>query len=231
MNCSVWNLFKITLPCLMLNACTTKPNSNSKPSISIEKSRTMSVLIQPFGEVPLGYLQFVKSSLRNDFSEVQILSKIELPQFAFVGFRKRYDANKMLKFLQELYEKRKYSSGTFLVGITQKDICQNRQNPELWKGKKGFGSPYYGIMGLGFRPHDKNGVPSLKVNINSTKRLKSDVKEQLDKLIKHEIGHNFGIPHCSDLHCIMRDAEGGNHFDEMYGFCKKCNSKFETCGN
>ena len=81
-------------------------------------------------------------------------------------------------------------------------------------------------MGLGYRPESSNTLPSKKVNVNSTNVLKSNKKEQLVKLIKHELGHNFGLPHCPNKSCIMRDAEGGNHFDEMTGFCKKCKLKF-----
>lgn len=219
-------LFLEFILCVLLSACGAK--IDSEPLMDHEKAKLskLVVYIQPFGTVNLGYLAFVKNSLQKEFSSVKILPKINLPRTAFVGIRKRYDANKMLWYLQNLYVKRKYSKETFLVGVTESDLCQNRRNPDLWKGKKGFGSPDYGIMGLGFQPESKNTVPSQKVNINSTKRLNSNKKEQLVKLIKHELGHNFGLPHCPNKSCIMRDAEGGNHFDEMTGFCEKCKLQF-----
>lgn len=213
---------------LLLNSCELKSDEKSANSRESKEYSKWAVVIQPLGEVNPEYLTFVKNSLQKDFSSVKFLPKMNLPRTAFVGIRKRYDANKMLWYLQNLYVKRKYSKETFLVGVTESDLCQNRRNPDLWKGKKGFGSPDYGIMGLGYQPESKNTVPSKKVNINSTKRLNSNKKEQLVKLIKHELGHNFGLPHCPNKSCIMRDAEGGNHFDEMTGFCEKCKLQFAT---
>ncbi len=205
-----------------MNSCGSKSDSKSVTAHKTKKSSRVVVYIQPMGKVKSSYLTFIKNSLKNNFSSVEILAEIKLPREAFVKLRHRYDANKMLWYLQDLYVKRKYPNETFLVGVTESDLCQNRQNPQKWKGKLGFGSPDYGIMGLGYLP----SVPSQKVNINSTKRLHSNKKEQLAKLIKHELGHNFGLPHCPNKSCIMRDAEGGNHFDEMTGFCKRCASKF-----
>jgi archaemetzincin len=211
---------------VLLNSCGSKSDSESLLTHKSGESSKLVVYIQPFGNVNAGYLAYVKNSLQNDFSSVKILPQINLPRTAFVGIRKRYDANKMLWYLQNLYVKRRYSKETFLVGLTESDLCQNRKNPKKWKVKLGFGSPDYGIMGLGYQPESKNTVPSKKVNINSTIRLNSNKKEQLAKLIKHELGHNFGLPHCPNKSCFMRDAEGGNHFDEMTGFCKKCKSQF-----
>ena len=219
-------LYFVLFLCVLLGACGSKSDSESLLIHKSGESSKLVVYIQPFGNVNAGYLAYVKNSLQNDFSSVKILPKMNLPRTAFVGIRKRYNANKMLWCLQNLYVKRKYPSETFLVGLTESDLCQNRKNPELWKGKLGFGSPDYGIMGLGYQPKSNIIIPSQKVNINSTKRLNSNKKEQLVKLIKHELGHNFGLPHCPNKSCIMRDAEGGNHFNEMTGFCKKCKSQF-----
>jgi archaemetzincin len=209
-----------------LNACGSKSDLKSVIVHKKEKPRSIVIQIQPFGNVNPGYLTFVKNSLQNDFSSVKILPKMNLPQKAFVPIRRRYDANKMLWFLEDLYIKRKYSKEIFLVGVTEAVLCQNRTNPKKWKGENGFGSPDFRIMGLGYRPESSNTLPSKKVNVNSTNVLKSNKKEQLVKLIKHELGHNFGLPHCPNKSCIMRDAEGGNHFNEMTGFCEKCKSQF-----
>ena len=211
---------------VILGACGSKTDSESRLTHKSGESSKLVVYIQPFGNVNPGYLTFVKNSLQNDFSSVKILPKMNLPRAAFVGIRKRYDANKMLWFLEDLYIKRKYSKEIFLVGVTEAVLCQNRTNPKKWKGENGFGIPDFRIMGLGYRPESSNTLPSKKVNVNSTNVLKSNKKEQLVKLIKHELGHNFGLPHCPNKSCIMRDAEGGNHFDEMTGFCKKCKLKF-----
>jgi archaemetzincin len=219
-------IYKVFLLGLLLNSCGSKSDSESLLTHKSGQSSKLIVCIQPFGNVTAGYLAYVKNSLQKDFSSVKILPKMNLPQKAFVPIRRRYDANKMLWFLEDLYIKRKYSKEIFLVGVTEAVLCQNRTNPKKWKGENGFGSPDFRIMGLGYQPNSKNIVPSQKVNINSTHRLHSNKKEQLAKLIKHELGHNFGLPHCPNKSCMMRDAEGGNHFNEMTGFREKCKSQF-----
>ena len=212
--------------CVLLGDCGSKSDSVSKRAHESGKTSEFVVHIQPFGNVDPDYLTFVKHSLQNDFSSVKILPKMNLPKKAFVPIRRRYDANKMLWFLEDLYIKRKYSKEIFLVGVTEAVLCQNRTNPKDWKGKNGFGTSDFRIMGLGYQPKSSNIISSKKVNINSTYVLKSNKKEQLVKLIKHELGHNFGLPHCPNKSCLMRDAEGGNHFDEMTGFCENCKKQF-----
>ena len=219
-------LFSVFILCSLFNACGSKSELKSVIVHKKEKPRSIVIQIQPFGNVNTGYLIFVKNSLFKDFPSVKILPKMNLPQKAIVGVEHRYDAKIMLAFLQSLYVTRKYPKETFLVGVTESAICQNRQETKKWKGKKGYGALDYRIMGLGNLVKSKDNVPSQKVNINSTERLNTNKKEQLVKLIKHELGHNFGLPHCPNKSCIMRDAEGGNHFDEMTVFCKKCKLQF-----
>lgn len=219
-------LYLVFCFCVLLGNCGSKSDSVSKRAHESVKTSELVVHIQPLGNVDPDYLTFVKNSLQNDFSSVKILPKMNLPKKAFVPIRRRYDANKMLWFLEDLYIKRKYFKEIFLVGVTEAVLCQNRTNPKDWKGKNGFGISDFRIMGLGYQPKSSNSISSKKVNINSTYELKSNKKEQLVKLIKHELGHNFGLPHCSNKSCLMRDAEGGNHFDEMTGFCENCKKQF-----
>ncbi len=80
-------------------------------------------------------------------------------------------------------------------------------------------------MGLGNQP----GFAS----VVSTYRLqKGDVAEKLfmQRLLKtvvHEIGHNFGLPHCPNEHCIMADAKGKLNQDEETGLCGECRKKLK----
>ena len=81
---------------VIVGACGSKTDSESRLTHKSGESSKLVVYIQPFGNVNPGYLTFVKNSLQNDFSSVKILPKMNLPRTAFVGIRKRYDANKML---------------------------------------------------------------------------------------------------------------------------------------
>lgn len=62
----------------------------------------------------------------------------------------------------------------------------------------------------------------LNVSQDIIKTINCRVAE-LRKLMLHEMGHVEGLPHCRKAKtCIMRDAEGKNHFSELNDFCSSC---------
>ncbi|MBC7425020.1 MAG: matrixin family metalloprotease [Bacteroidia bacterium] len=81
----------------------------------------------------------------------------------------------------------------------------------------------YGLMGLGFRPGNACVASSFRLSDKNK-------KEQLFKIAIHELGHTFGLPHCPDTHCYMRDAKGKNHTNELTGFCSSCKNVLLDAG-
>ena len=80
----------------------------------------------------------------------------------------------------------------------------------------------WGIFGLGFMPG--------KSCIVSTFRLKEkNFRSRFIKICCHELGHNFGLPHCSDKSCIMQDAaETIKTIDNVkLNLCNSCKKKIE----
>ena len=78
-------------------------------------------------------------------------------------------------------------------------------------------------MGLGFEPGNACVVSTYRLSRNN-------LLNQLDKLTLHELGHTQGLPHCNKKECFMRDAEGGNYFDEETSFCQSCKSFLKSKG-
>lgn len=117
-----------------------------------------------------------------------IMNPEPLPSTAYYAPRGRYRADKLLEFL----EKNKPGNAK-LVGFTGKDISTTAHGVYDW-----------GVFGL--------GSPSKGVSVMSTKRLKKGTQEEINNKILnttlHEIGHSFGLEHCPDRRCLMRDAEG-----------------------
>lgn len=171
-----------------------------------EKTKeTLLIVIQPFEGLPPSTSDFVKVKLNKIYSgEVTINEPILLPKKALNQDRSRYRADSLIRFLDSFAKK-----GQLIIGLTSNDIS-------ITKGK----NPDYGIMGLGFSPG--------KSCIASTFRLKGDNRqEKIFKLVMHELGHTQGIAqtttkHCLEKTCIMRDAEGKDHWDELNDFCSKC---------
>ena len=59
---------------------------------------------------------------------------------------------------------------------------------------------------------------------NEVLLLERTIKETL-----HELGHNFGLRHCSDWDCVMHASNGIEEVDiKGNTFCRKCISNVET---
>lgn len=176
-----------------------------KPDNQEKTKEPLSIVIQPFEGLPLSTANFVKVKLKEIYSgEVTINEPIPLPKKALNQDRSRYRADSLIRFLNSYVKE-----DQLILGLTSKDISITKGN-----------DPDYGIMGLG---------SSLgKSCIASTFKLEGDNRlEKLFKLAIHELGHTQGIAqtttkHCPEKTCLMRDAEGKDHWDELNGFCSKC---------
>lgn len=139
--------------------------------------------------------------------DVVVLKDFSLPQSAWYEPRKRYHANKIILHLKKI----KPDSVDYILALTSEDIS-------ITKGGKDWG-----IFGLGYEP----GVAS----VVSTFRLGNNKKlltKRILKITKHELGHNFGLPHCKNSKtCVMHSAEGSiKTVDRVHNvFCKKCQDK------
>ncbi len=120
------------------------------------------------------------------------LGEKPLPKIAYYSPRNRFRANKLIKWLRETSP----DSIDYILGITSSDIS-------ITKGE----IQDYGIMGLAYNP-GRSGVVST-FRLSKGAKNQSHVLERFSKTVLHELGHNFGIEHCShSKHCLMRDACG-----------------------
>jgi archaemetzincin len=185
------------------------PKAGSKikttlPSSTSSNKTKSGVLIQPYSDLAPGKAQYIYQEVRKIIQNTKLLPPIKLPPQAYYQPRNRYKADTLLKYL-----KLNISKGQIITGITSKDIST----------KKGA-NPDSGIFGLGFM----NGSASVVSNF----RLHSN--EQLFKTVIHELGHNFGLEHCPEKTCYMRDADGKNTSNEEKGFCSSCKNKLISAG-
>ncbi len=174
------------------------------------------VALQPLGEVDAEILRQVEAAVNKVFCgvKVEIRPAIELPEFAYYKPRKRYRSLKLLRYLEHYYLKKVKKSYVRIIGITTKDISTTKGEDYDW-----------GIFGQAFL---KRGPC-----IGSTFRLRRGAKseshfmERLIKVINHELGHTFGVPHCPTQKCIMQDARGSiKTVDNSDGkFCALCKGR------
>ena len=189
-------------------SCSSISSEAEKPIVNTEKRHakvTMAIVIQPFEGMPQSTSQLVAEQLKQIYSgEVIVNNTIPLPKNAYNYNQTRYRADSLIKYLGTLAK-----GNQLIIGLTNKDISTTKGKDADW-----------GVMGLGFSPG--------KSCIASTFRLKGNNRfEKLFKVAIHELGHTQGLArtktkHCPEKTCLMRDAEGKDHLNELKAFCSKC---------
>lgn len=163
--------------------------------------------IQPFRGVDAAEYRALYASLKKVYPSVQLKPPVELPATAYYRPRNRYRADSLINFLEQ-----RTAKGHVTIGITHKDISTSKGKIIDW-----------GVMGLGLCPGNACVVSGFRVS-------REEKAIQLYKVSIHELGHTFGLPHCSNKECYMRDAEGGNPTHEEKDFCESCKLKLKRAG-
>ena len=205
-------LICLTLLLLSCNGINKEGSLRTKWNINTEDRIT--IIIQPFDLFPNTSTNLVAKELKKIFKgSVLINDPIQFPKNTLNKTKKRHRADSLIKYLSN-----KTKKGSVTIGLAIKDISYTRKN------KDGvILDDDYGIMGLGYRPG--------KSCIVSTSRIKGhNKKEKLFKVAIHELGHTQGLEHCSVRSCLMRDAEGKDHLNELKEFCPKCKSVLIKAG-
>ena len=174
-------------------------NTNNKNKGNSYDLKSKKIIIQSFENIDYNIVKSIKDSINIYYDSVEIKENKILPPLAYYQPRDRYKADSILKYLSDNAE-----SNEVVIGITTKDISTSKGN-----------IADFGVMGLGRCPGNVCVASSFRLN-------KENVKSQLFKVAIHELGHTFGLPHCPNKSCFMRDAEGKNPTDEERGFCDKC---------
>ncbi len=170
------------------------------------KSEQPGLILQPFGQVDPDLISFIQLHIPAELKiQIKVVQAIQLPIEAFYAVRGRYIADTLLRYLNQ-FSTTQYP---YVMGITANDI-------ETTKGE----NLHWGVMGLGLQPGNAAIVSVYR--IKKSKQTQSALAQRLLKVVVHELGHNFGLPHCSNQHCIMVDAEGKDKLDGEQGFCKNC---------
>jgi len=187
--------FWVLLAGIVLNTCS-HPRHRQRPVIAI----------QPLGPVDTAMLQYLKTSItRLHGIAVEILPVQPLPALAFEKERGRYRADRLLLYLEQCgqgrYEK--------IMGVTASDIATTTRGQKSW-----------GVMGLA-RLH---AAPAVISSFRVQKQVRSveHYRQRMLTLARHELGHTWGLSHCSSPFCLMRDAEGKMNLDKAGFFCKAC---------
>lgn len=171
-----------------------------------EKVRNISLYL--YDDFPVQKAQMLADAIKETYPSVSIQKEpLVLPKEHYNRERKRYSGTGLLKDLSKLRK------GNVVLGLTDEIIFKAN---EL--------SPTYGIFGV-------SPVGAYVAVISSTRPSgKQHSNDHLVKLMMHELGHSFGLNHCSNQHCFMVDAEHGNKFSQTPSFCNDCKAFLNNKG-
>jgi archaemetzincin len=194
---------------LLLFSC--KNQYIEKNSIAGKKEKNekrATIIIQPLGDFPQSQTTIVSKELEKIYSGTVVVNNpIPIPKNALNYNKSRYRADSLISYLS-----RHTTKGYLTIGLTNKDISATKGKNKDW-----------GLFGLGFCPGNSC--------IASSSRLKGENRiEKLFKVSIHELGHTQRLKHCPEKTCLMRDAEGMDHLNELKDFCPKCKSVLVKVG-
>ena len=203
--------FLLLLGSLLLGSC--QSNSENASLVVRKPPHANTVLIVDLG---LNNNQLMKAIGEKITSYYQLPVKYvqhPLPESAFLSARKRYDANAVLIELKKLHT----PEYRFVAGLTSKDISMPKN-----------GVPDFGIFGLGAMDGGSCISSICRLQKNADKQ---QLYNRIYKVVLHEIGHNFGVPHCtSPAPCFMKDAKAKivTIDNEPLFMCTDCKKKKRT---
>jgi archaemetzincin len=185
------------------------------------RHHTPIVGIQPLGEIPQAKLDFIKAALYSIYDVEVVVLPFKPPfEAAFTNLKGlRYRADTTIAILR----REKPDTIDYVIGIIGKDICITKYAADGSIKKPEYKYTDFGIFGLGYRPGSACVVSTFRLGDFNTPITKS----RLVKVCVHEVGHNFGLPHCPNKKCVMTDAvESIATVDnaELW-LCDKCKKK------
>jgi archaemetzincin len=161
----------------------------------------------PIGNVPEKALQWIETATNEWFPlPTRRLAPLPIPEGAFDSSRNQYQSVEFLKMLAKLGP----SSGSRILGVTDVDLAIPMLS--FLFGQAQFEGPV-AVVSLCRLQQEFYGLPAQE-NL---------LRERTVKEVLHELGHTFGLIHCSDRTCAMSLATHIELVDaKAEQYCARC---------
>lgn len=171
-----------------------------------------SIYLLPLGQIGSKVLKFLKKILEEKFGcSVTIKKPLEVPEQTYDSRHKQYNSTKILAYLNEKSSK----EATKELALTEVDL-------------------YAEGLSFVFGEAEMNGrwaIVSLARLYPQFYQLEPDealLKERAVKEVIHELGHTFGLGHCSITACVMYFSNSIIDTDlKEKNFCSDCQNKLQ----
>ncbi len=195
---------------LVFSSCKNKADASQKP-----------IGIIAFCDIPAEHKDSVKAALAKAYSKpIVFLGEQTIPNRFFITIKSpRYRADSIIRYLK----RNKPDSIGYIIGLTAFDISTTKRDKEGNILKPEYKYSDWGIFGLGYMPGVSCMVSSYRLKHPNKKVFIS----RLQKVAIHELGHNMGLPQCTNKSCVMTDAvERISTIDnEGFELCGECKQK------
>ncbi|MCC6042340.1 MAG: archaemetzincin family Zn-dependent metalloprotease [Candidatus Verstraetearchaeota archaeon] len=173
------------------------------------------VVLQPLEPVESDVVYGISSRLNELFKvfEFSISRRhLELPRHAFNEGRRQYNSSAILDELVRLYERGFFGGCQRVVGVADVDAYVLGLNFVF--GEALLGGPVAAVYLARLRPEFYGKAPNWELFL-----------ERACKEVVHELGHTFGLRHCSNPKCVMHFSN--TIFDTDFKdvlYCLRCQS-------
>ncbi len=171
----------------------------------------MAILLVPIGRIETEILEYLRDALGRTFAkDILIGNPVPEPEYAYNRKRKQYHSTAILKVISMQKEYRGYER---ILGIVDHDLYV----PEL-NFVFGEAGTRAAIISLSRLRQEFYGLPCNK-EIFYRRALTEAV---------HELGHTYGLGHCSNPGCVMYFSNTLMDTDRKGpGFCKSCREELK----
>jgi archaemetzincin len=191
------------------------PNSEHRGSKNMERK----IILLPIGQVEGWVLDDLERDLEKTFScKVERRTPVNVPNDSLNPGRGQYDATRILNELPVII-KGEAGQRDIILGITDVDLYAGGLNFVFGEAEPGG---RFAVISLARLHQSFYSFPE-----NKTVFLERARKEAV-----HELGHVFGLAHCSNPACVMYFSNSLLDTDKKSAsFCSRCRARLEELMN